>query len=158
MARASGSYAGLVKNHGYVSLLIAQALSVFNDNAFRYVLLLIVITVASTQASQSRLVSFCNALFVLPYILFSSYAGQVADRFSKRRVIVSLKLFEVALMIAATLAVYSGSIPLMLAVLFLAGTHSTFLAPAKEGILPQMLLDADPCRVPTASCSSPSTR
>ena len=130
MARASSSYAGLTKNRGYVSLLIAQALSVFNDNAFRYVLLLIVMAVASTLASQSRLVSYCNALFVLPYILFSSYAGQVADRFSKRRVIVSLKLLEVALMIGATLAVYSGSIPFMLTVLFLAGTHSTFLAPS----------------------------
>jgi acyl-[acyl-carrier-protein]-phospholipid O-acyltransferase/long-chain-fatty-acid--[acyl-carrier-protein] ligase len=143
VAHASGSYAGLVKNPGYVSLLIAQALSVFNDNAFRYVLLLIVMSVGSTLSGQSRLVSYCNALFVLPYILLSSYAGQVADRFSKRRVIVVLKLVEVTLMVAATLAIYSGNIPLMLTILFMAGTHSAFLAPAKEGILPQMLPDTD---------------
>ena len=143
MAHGSGSYVGLMKNPGYASLLIAQALSVFNDNAFRYVLLLIVISVAGTLSSQSRLVSCCNAIFVLPYILFSSYAGQVADRFSKRRVIVVLKLIEVALMVAATLAVYSGNIAVMLLVLFMAGIHSSFLAPAKEGILPQMLPDAD---------------
>lgn len=139
----NSGYARVLKNRGFNCLLAAQALSVLDDNAFRYVLQLLVIDTVATLSGQSRLVSYCNALFVLPYVLFSSYAGQVADRFSKRRVIVSLKLLEVGLMTAAALAVYSGRIPIMLAVLFLAGTHSTFLAPAKEGILPQMLLDRD---------------
>ena len=139
----NSGYARVLKNRGFDCLLAAQALSVFNDNAFRYVLQLLVIDTVATLSGQSRLVSYCNALFVLPYILFSTYAGQVADRFSKRRVIVSLKLLEIVLMAAAALSVYSGRIPVMLAVLFLAGTHSTFLAPAKEGILPQMLPDRD---------------
>ncbi|PYV20989.1 MAG: hypothetical protein DMG24_20935, partial [Acidobacteria bacterium] len=139
----NSGYAHVLKNRGFTCLLVAQALSVFDDNAFRYVLQLLAIDTVATLSGQSRLVSYCNALFVLPYVLFSAYAGQVADRFSKRGVIVSLKLLEVGLMAAAALAVYSGSVPLMLAILFLAGTHSAFLAPAKEGILPQMLPDRD---------------
>ncbi len=153
----NSGYARVLKNRGYNCLLTAQALSVFNDNAFRYALQLLVIDAVATVSGQSRLVSYCNALFVLPYVLFSSYAGQVADRFSKRRVIVTLKLLEVGLMAAAALAVHSGNIPVMLSVLFLAGTHSTFLAPAKEGILPQMLPDRDSL-APTGLCSSRSIR
>jgi acyl-[acyl-carrier-protein]-phospholipid O-acyltransferase / long-chain-fatty-acid--[acyl-carrier-protein] ligase len=143
MDSAFAGYKGIVRNRGYSSLLVAQAMSVFNDNAFRYVLLLLVIAGAGSVAAQNRLVSYANGIFVLPYILFSSYAGQIADRFSKRSVIIAFKLLEVALMSAAALAVYSANIPVMLAVLFVAGTHSTFLAPAKEGILPQMLADQD---------------
>ena len=143
MREPSRGYTDLVKHRGYASLLTAQALSVFNDNAFKYVLSLVVITRATTMAGQNRLIAFASALFVLPYILFSTYAGQVADRYSKRSVIVTLKLLEVALMAAGALAIFTGDIRLMLAVLFLEGTHSAFLAPAKEGILPQMLADAD---------------
>ena len=143
MPQPSRGYADLVKHRGYASLLTAQALSVFNDNAFKYVLSLVVMARAATMAGQNRLIAFASALFVLPYILFSTYAGQAADRYSKRSVIVTLKLLEVALMAAGALAIFTGDIRSMLAVLFLEGTHSAFLAPAKEGILPQMLGDAD---------------
>ncbi|PYV02870.1 MAG: hypothetical protein DMG26_10555 [Acidobacteria bacterium] len=143
MPQPSRGYADLVKHRGYASLLTAQALSVFNDNAFKYVLSLVVMARAATMAGQNRLIAFASALFVLPYILFSTYAGQAADRYSKRSVIVTLKLLEVALMAAGALAIFTGDIRFMLAVLFLEGTHSAFLAPAKEGILPQMLGDAD---------------
>src|SRR5439155_25464088 len=44
---------------------------------------------AATMAGQNRLIAFASALFVLPYILFSTYAGQAADRYSKRSVIVT---------------------------------------------------------------------
>src|SRR5436309_9988066 len=89
MPQPSRGYADLVKHRGYASLLTAQALSVFNDNAFKYVLSLVVMARAATMAGQNRLIAFASALFVLPYILFSTYAGQAADRYSKRSVIVT---------------------------------------------------------------------
>jgi len=143
MPTSSRGYSDLLRRRGFASLLIAQALSVFNDNAFKYILSLVVIARATSAAEQSRLVALASAVFVLPYILFSSYAGQVADRLSKRRAIMILKALEILLMTLGALAIWAGHIPAMLAVLFLEGTHSAFLAPAKEGILPQMLPDED---------------
>ncbi len=143
MPGSSRGYSDLLKQRGFVSLLAAQALGVFNDNAFKTILSLFILARATTAADRSWMLSACGALFVLPYILFSAYAGQVADRLSKRWVIIPMKLAETALMTLGTVAMFSAYIPVMLAVLFLMGTHSTFLAPAKEGILPEMLPDAD---------------
>jgi len=140
---APRSYGQLIKRRGFACLIGAQALGVFNDNSYKTILSLYVISRAASAADRAWMLSACGALFVLPYILFSSYAGQVADRLSKRRVIVLMKMVECCLMTFGTVAMYSGHIPAMLAVLFLMGTHSTFLSPAKEGILPELVEDED---------------
>jgi acyl-[acyl-carrier-protein]-phospholipid O-acyltransferase / long-chain-fatty-acid--[acyl-carrier-protein] ligase len=46
-------------------------------------------------------------------------------------------------MLAGATAVFSGRIAVLMTVLFLEGTHSAFLGPAKEGILPQLVPDED---------------
>jgi acyl-[acyl-carrier-protein]-phospholipid O-acyltransferase / long-chain-fatty-acid--[acyl-carrier-protein] ligase len=142
--RSSQGYAELLRRQpGLAFLLAAQALSVFNDNAYKTILIFYALSHASSPAELAWMIPTAGGLLVIPYILFSSYAGQVADRFSKRSVIVTMKALEILLMTLATLAVFSGHIGVMMAVLFIEGTHSTFLSPAKEGILPQMLPDAE---------------
>jgi acyl-[acyl-carrier-protein]-phospholipid O-acyltransferase/long-chain-fatty-acid--[acyl-carrier-protein] ligase len=140
----SQGYVQLLRRQpGLAFLLAAQALSVFNDNAYKTVLIFYALAHASSPGELAWMIPTAGGLLVIPYILFSSYAGQVADRFSKRNVIITMKALEILLMALATAAVYSGHLGLMMAVLFVEGTHSTFLSPAKEGILPQMLPDAD---------------
>ena len=140
---APRGYGQLIRRRGFACLIAAQALGVFNDNSYKTILSLYVISRAASAANRAWILSACGALFVVPYILFSSYAGQVADRLSKRRVIVLMKMVECCLMTFGTVAMYSGHIPAMLVVLFLMGTHSTFLSPAKEGILPELVDDED---------------
>ena len=53
----NSGYAHVLKNRGFTCLLVAQALSVFDDNAFRYVLQLLAIDTVATLSGQSRLVS-----------------------------------------------------------------------------------------------------
>ncbi|PYU21821.1 MAG: acyl-[ACP]--phospholipid O-acyltransferase [Acidobacteria bacterium] len=142
MPHPTRGYSGLLHKRGFTSLLAAQALSVFNDNAYKTILIFCVLTHAS-RADLAWMVPAGSGLLVMPYVLFSSYAGQIADRVSKRSIIITMKALEIALMAAATLAVFSAQIPLMLGLLFLEGIHSCFLAPAKEGILPEMLADED---------------
>ena len=140
----SQGYVQLLRRQpGLAYLLAAQALSVFNDNAYKTILIFYALAHASSPSELAWMIPAAGGLLVTPYILFSSYAGQVADRFSKRDVIITMKGLEILLMTLATAAVYSGHLGLMMAVLFVEGTHSTFLSPAKEGILPQMLPDAD---------------
>jgi acyl-[acyl-carrier-protein]-phospholipid O-acyltransferase/long-chain-fatty-acid--[acyl-carrier-protein] ligase len=140
MANSRG-YSDVLKERGFVFLLAAQALAVFDDNTFKQLLMLFVTSTVASLATRNLYISLGTALYVLPYIVFSSYAGQVADHFSKRRVIIFMKMVEATLLILATFAMFAGQVIAMLAVLFLLGIHACFLDPAKEGILPQIFPD-----------------
>lgn len=145
-ATRSGGYGPVLRRQGFAWLLAAQALAVFDDNTFKQILFLFAAATVANPALRSRIISWATALYVLPYILFSAAAGQVADRFSKRKVIISLKLAEAALYVCAVFAMYAGRIDAMLAALFLLGIHAAFLDPAKEGILPQIFSEAQLAR------------
>ncbi len=66
-------------------------------------------------------------------------AGQLADVYSKRSVLVAFKIFEILVMTLALIAFAAGGIDSMLAIVFLMGVHTAFFSPAKYGILPEML-------------------
>src|SRR5579862_3612853 len=140
---ASQGYSGVLKRPGYAFLLAAQALAVFDDNTFKQLLSYYALAVLTNPAARAQVFAWATALYVLPYILFSSYAGQIADRFSKRQVIIGLKIIEAIILSFATYAMFIGHINAMLAALFLLGVHAAFLDPAKEGILPQIFTDED---------------
>ncbi len=94
-------------------------------------------------ARAGRELSIVSAVFILPFLLFSGYAGQLADIYSKRTVLVVSKSLEI---VAATLGLVAfafGHLQLTYAVLFLIALQATFFSPAKYGILPEMLPDRD---------------
>ncbi|MGE5326425.1 MAG: acyl-[ACP]--phospholipid O-acyltransferase [Deltaproteobacteria bacterium] len=134
-------YSGVLKRPGFGYLLAAQALAVLDDNTFRQLLFLFAAASLTDVTARARVIWWGMVVYVLPYIFLSSYAGQVADRFSKRRVIISLKLIEAGVLVFAAFAMYQGHINAMLVALLLLGIHAAFLDPAKEGILPQIFPD-----------------
>jgi acyl-[acyl-carrier-protein]-phospholipid O-acyltransferase/long-chain-fatty-acid--[acyl-carrier-protein] ligase len=82
-------------------------------------------------------------VFILPFLLFSGYAGQLADVYSKRTVLVVTKSLEIVAAGLGLFAFMAGHLNLMYAVLFLIALQATFFSPAKYGILPEMLPDRD---------------
>ena len=76
---------------------------------------------------------------LLPFFLFSASAGQIADKFDKSRIIRLVKLFEIGIMLLGAAGLRLHSVPLLLAVVFLMGTHSAVFGPVKYSILPQHL-------------------
>jgi MFS family permease len=89
-----------------------------------------------------------SALFILPFVLLSALAGQLADMRDKAAVIRTVKLCELGIMLMGAfglflawrgVAVDAFAIPLLLFALLLAGIQSTFLGPIKYAILPQHL-------------------
>ncbi len=123
---------------GFISLLAVQMLGTANDNAFKtFVMLMAVVTLPAGKTGQViALAGFC---FVLPYIVFSSFAGTLADRCSKKKIIIALKIVELALMLAAFLPLYWRSIPALMVLMFFMGIHSALLSPVKLAILPELL-------------------
>ncbi len=140
---AKGKYSDLLKSCGFQTFLWTQFLGAFNDNTFKIVLSLVAVDMASGPYAGSAYVSLVGAVFILPYFLFSGYAGHLADAHNKRKVLIVTKSFEVVAMGFGLFAFVSGRIGLMLATLFLMSLHSTFFGPAKYGILPEMLRSED---------------
>ena len=124
---------------GFKAFLMTQFLGALNDNAFKLIIGLLMIDHFSGMPEGSFYLSLSGILFVLPFLLFSTYSGFLADRFSKKTIIVIVKAVEMAI---AALAVYGFStvnVHVLLVVIFLMGTHSAFFGPAKYGIIPELL-------------------
>ncbi|MBI3866149.1 MAG: MFS transporter, partial [Planctomycetia bacterium] len=150
---------GGLTSRGFVCLVITQALGALNDNMFRWLAigvgthLLAVPGLAalgkaagdSPAAQEVHKTAAVEALswgifwFTLPYLLLPTYAGWLADRFSKRAVIVWCKAAEIVLMLLVIGAILSGQVWLMFGVLFLVGAQAALFAPAKYGSIPEIL-------------------
>ena len=116
---------GLARNRSFLSLTGAQFLGHLNDNLFKMVVSLIALDVARTQAGFY--VSLTSALLVLPYLIFSGYAGHLADIASKRSVMSICKVAEIVIMLAGLFMLGGlGSLEGLLVILFFMAAHETF--------------------------------
>src|SRR5258708_1060986 len=136
-------FKSLIKNGGFHPFLLTQFVGAFNDNVYKMIVSMRAVHIAAANHSDSRYLSLALAVFVIPFLLFSGYSGHLADVFSKRRVLVSVKVFEIFIMLFGLAVFFSTRIELMLVVLFLMALHSTIFSPAKYGIVPEMLSDKD---------------
>lgn len=135
----------LLAERRFLPFFGAQALGAFNDNVYKNALVILATYHAAsfTTLEPALLTNLAAALFILPFVLFSGLAGQLADRYDKTRVMQVVKASEVAIMALAGAGFALQSLPLLLAALFCMGAHSTFFAPAKYGLLPQVLDDGE---------------
>src|SRR6516162_5077900 len=134
-------YRDTLKRPGLQPFLWTQFLGAFNDNLFKIVVSMLAVHLVAARAGRE--LSIVSAVFILPFLLFSGYAGQLADIYSKRTVLVVSKSLEVVAGGLGLLAFYTGHLQLTYAVLFLFALQATFFSPAKYGILPEMLPDRD---------------
>ncbi len=132
----------LLTSRRLAPLLVTQTLGAINDNMFKNALVVLIMFHAAHQGAGA-LVALAGGLFILPFMLLSATAGELADRFEKRRLIVLVKAVEVGVMGAAAAGFLLGSTPLLMAVLFGLGAQATFFGPLKYAILPQHLSEAE---------------
>ena len=124
----------------FVCLVVAQALGTLNDNMFRWLAVPIgTHLLGGTERAEIAALSWGIFWFTLPYLLLPTHAGWLADRFSKRSVIVWCKAAEVVVMLLGVGAILSGSAACLFASLFLMGTQAALFAPSKFGSIPEML-------------------
>jgi 1-acyl-sn-glycerol-3-phosphate acyltransferase len=131
----------LLGQRRFLPFFVAQACGAFNDNLLKNVLIILV-TYQATRWSALRpelLTNIAAALFIAPFMVFSGIAGQLGERFDKTRILKSVKALEVAIMLVASIGFLQHRVVLLLFALFMMGVHSTFFAPAKYGLLPQVL-------------------
>lgn len=129
----------------FLPFFVTQFLGAFNDNLFKNALLVMVVSSAAANADSSTnfTTNLAAGLFILPFFLFSTLAGHLADRYDKAFLIRRIKFAEIVLMLAGCCALWLGDIPLMLGVLFLLGVQSAFFGPIKYAIIPQHLQSSE---------------
>src|SRR3569833_577818 len=132
--------AHLLRSRRFLPLFATQFLGAFNDSLFKQaVILFVTYQLYSNAAKEAQFSAIAQALFILPFFLFSALAGQLADDHDKSRLIRIIKLAEIGIMIVGGAGIMLANIPLMLAAVCAMGVHSTFFGPIKYAILPQHL-------------------
>lgn len=147
MSESSSSATGSASPSGiwsgsFQSLLWTNWLTAINDNVFRW----FVIGAGKTfiePGNEGTILMLGTVLFVLPYLLLASPAGWLADRFAKRDVIVGCKVAEIVVMAVGVGALMLGSLPLLMATVFLMGAQSALFAPSKIGTIPELLDESE---------------
>jgi acyl-[acyl-carrier-protein]-phospholipid O-acyltransferase/long-chain-fatty-acid--[acyl-carrier-protein] ligase len=89
------------------------------------------------------MISLGTALLIAPFLLFSVLAGRLTDRVDKGKLVIALKAVELGLAALAGAALAFHSVWAMLGLLFLMGTHSALMGPAKYALLPERVPPAD---------------
>ncbi len=141
---SSNNQFGLLKEKRFGPFFWTQFLGAFNDNVFKNALvILIAFGGLSGTFDSDFLVNLCAGLFILPFFLFSATSGQIADKYEKSQLIRGIKLAEVFIMICGAIGFITGSLWLLILMLFLMGAQSAVFGPVKYGILPQHLREEE---------------
>lgn len=122
-------------------LFATQFMGAFNDNLFKTAMLFLItyqLSAGDLRAAAAT-VTAAAAVFVLPFLLFSGIAGQLADAHDKAALARVVKLAEIVILGFGAVGLATGSVPLLFVVLFGMGVHSTVFGPVKYAILPQHL-------------------
>lgn len=140
---------GLYRDRAFWGMTITQLLGAFNDNLFKQLVLLICVDAAAADRLGRDYQPVALALFAIPFVMFSGFAGFLGDRVSKRGIVVLMKVAEIAIMTLGMTAFLLGGmfpgwlLPFLFVVLFLMSTQSAFFGPSKYGILPELFADRD---------------
>ena len=123
----------------FVPFFITQFLGALNDNLFKNALLVIVVStaVANADSNTNFLTNLAAGLFILPFFLFSTIAGHLADRFDKAYLIRRIKFAEIIFNAGGLFFIMAGKYnPYVGGAIFIRSTIS-FFCPIKYAIIPQ---------------------
>ncbi len=130
-----------LRSAGFLGLLATQFLTAMNDNIFRW----LVIGIGKDHAGENveQVLMAGTVCFVAPYLVLAAPAGYLADRYSKRSVILACKIAEILIMTLGVGAILLGSLPswlaltLLFSVVALMGAQSALFSPARSGSIPE---------------------
>src|ERR1700680_4380822 len=133
-----------LKSRNYIGLILSQFQAAFNDQAIHASAMFYAIHQGTLTEAQA--ISLMPILFFAPWAIFCTLAGYLADRYSKRDSLVFWKIAEIGITVVALAGFTLGTVGknpygawVVLATVFLMGTHSAFFVPAKYGVMPEVL-------------------
>src|SRR5215204_5490097 len=117
----------LLKQRRFAPFFWTQFLGAGNDNIFKnaFVVFVAFEAAALTSVDAGMIVNLIGAVFIVPFMLFSATAGQLADKYEKAGLIRLIKVFEIAIMVIGLMGFWQRSVLLLFVALALLGVHST---------------------------------
>ncbi len=145
MSTSPSTQFALLTQRRFAPFFAAQFLGAFNDNLFKTALVTVITydALSWTDMNVGLLNNLIAGLFILPFMLASATAGQIADKYDKATVMRSVKLIEIAIMGVAAIGWHTHTLWLLIAAIVGMGLHSTVFGPVKHSYLPQHLADAE---------------
>jgi 1-acyl-sn-glycerol-3-phosphate acyltransferase len=142
---AERSQFSLLAERRFLPFFLTQFFGAANDNVFKFAFTVL----ATYSAAQwggldpKSAGAVIGGIFILPFVLFSATAGQLADRFEKGALIRFVKNLEIAIMLAIAAGFLWNLVILLFAGVFMMGLHSTLFGPVKYAYLPQHLSETE---------------
>lgn len=138
---SKSSQFSLLRQRRFAPFFWTQFFGAFNDNVFKTALLTILTYEALSWTSMdvNVLNNLIPGLFILPFVVFSATAGQLADKFEKSRLARYVKVLEIIIMSVAALGWMTHTLWLLVLAVVGMGVHSTIFGPVKYAYLPQQL-------------------
>jgi len=133
------SFRDVLRIRSFRDLWLGQAISQMGDSIY-YVSFMFM---AQQVTNSFAMVGYVGAMEMLPYVLFGPYAGVVADRIDRRRIMLLSDLSSTAALIAfaTVVAICHGAPPAwtLLAIPFALSTMRCFFMPAKSASIPRLV-------------------
>lgn len=131
----------LFKNRRFLPIFIVQFCGCLNDSILKNALIILITfkIAGSLTIAPYMLVMLANVLFIAPFVLFASLAGQIADRYERTIIVQLIKFIEIGIVCLSAYGFYSVNLVILFIALTLMGIHSTFFGPIKYSVLPDQL-------------------
>ncbi len=130
----------LFRDMRFLPIFIVQFCGCLNDNILKNALIILITYKLSNQLQYPQfLILLANVLFVLPFVLLASIAGQVADKYERATIVKIVKLFEIAVVAFSAFGFIHNNLIILFSCIGLMGVHSAFFGPIKYSVLPDHL-------------------
>ena len=120
----------------WFKLFLLNFVGVLNDNFMKHCIVFVAVGWSMPEwMTQSQLIAAVSAALVLPYLLLSPYSGEIAERYSKQRVVQWMKLLELPIVALDGVGFWLESVWVTLLAVLLMGMQSCLYSPAKYGLI-----------------------
>ncbi len=135
----------LLRQRRFAPFFWTQFLGAGNDNIFKFAFTILATYHAAEWGNLDPKIAgpLIGGLFILPFVLFSATAGQLADKYDKAMLTRLVKNMEIAFMFVIGAGFIFQLTSLLFIGVFLMGCHSTLFGPVKFAYLPQHLQQSE---------------
>ncbi len=131
----------LFKDKRFLPIFLVQLCGCLNDSILKNALIILITFKLANELAISalHLVLLANVLFILPFALFASLSGQLADKYERSTIVKIIKFVEIGIVIVSSYGFYTTNLVVLFCCIGAMGIHSTFFGPIKYSVLPDKL-------------------
>lgn len=131
----------LFKDKRFLPIFIVQFCGCLNDSILKNALIILITFKLANELTIPSyiLVMMANTVFILPFVLLASLAGQIADKYERSTIVKIIKIIEIGIVCASIYGFYNTNLFVLFSCIAAMGVHSTFFGPIKYSVLPDQL-------------------